>query len=783
MAHDKTDDANAARDTVGGFIAARHGDGDPVTACGGVRPCYCEVIVEIAHENVSHVFTYAIPENMRLLPGMRVLVPFGPRRVEGYVLGLKEHPGDVPAEKLRAVLRPLEDYPALLPALMDLAHWLSAQTHCLLVEALRLMLPAEMRGGRIQEKSVQRARLGIPMSSLDAAIAAQKRAPRRMEILEALRDGEKPAAMLREISADGVRTLAAQGLIELYDEEVLRRPFSVPAKGRLEPRLTEDQCRVLDEIIPAIHRGEGRFLLSGVTGSGKTEVYIRAVRESLSYGKGAIVLVPEIALTPQMVGWFQERFGEGSAVLHSRLSAGERFDEWRRIRRGDARVVIGARSAVFAPVENLGMIIIDEEHEQTYLSDKHPRYDAREVAQRRCEHERATLLLASATPSLKSFARTINGARSSLGPLTLLEMPRRVMGRPMPEIEIVDMREELVRGNRTIFSQKLNDALRECLLRGEQAMLFINRRGYSTFVSCRACGQAVKCQHCDVSLTYHRAEEMMRCHYCGHEQKPPETCPFCGSASIRHFGSGTQKVEEAVRQKFPGIATVRMDMDTTQGKDAHAKLLDVFRRGEARVLIGTQMIAKGLDFPRVTLVGVVAADATLMLPDYRSAERAFSLIVQVAGRAGRADQTGHVVVQTYDPAHYAIEAAARQDFRAFFTTEFDRRRRSLYPPFTRMVRLLVEGDSVGDVRGIAQSLHSEMEAFFTERLALFSQVVQMRAMEAPVKMMRGKARWQVFLKLYNRGATQSILDKLDELAAKTYEGADVYLEIDPATMI
>ena len=534
---------------------------------------------------------------------------------------------------------------------------------------------------------------------------------------------------------------------------------------------------------PALRRGEGKFLLCGVTGSGKTEVYIRAVREALALGKAAIVLVPEIALTPQMVSWFRARFGAGAAVLHSRLSPGERFDEWRRIRRGEARVVIGARSAVFAPCEKLGVIIIDEEHEQSYLSDKHPRYDAREVAQRRCEHEGGTLILASATPSLKTFARALPNMRSSLGHLTLLEMPRRVLNRPLPEIEVVDMRRELELGNRSVFSGRLDSALRACLARGEQAMLFLNRRGYATFVSCRACGHVMKCPECDVSLTYHREGDMLRCHYCGLEMKPPKTCPECGSPYIRYFGTGTQKVEEALKERFPGVASVRMDLDTTSGKDAHAKLLDAFRRGDAQVLIGTQMIAKGLDFPRVTLVGVIAADATLNLPDYRSPERTFELIVQVAGRAGRAEQKGHVIVQTYDPENYAIEAAARQDFRAFFETEFSRRRRGLYPPFTMLTRLLVEAADEKRAQQTAEALAAEMEAFFEKNPLLRRQTIQMRAMEAPVKKLRGKARWQVFLKLYSRGPTPQVLEKLESLAQRPVEGAQVYLEIDPATML
>lgn len=745
---------------------------------------YGEVIVEIVHENVSKLFTYRVPEGMELVPGMRVLVPFGPRKIEGYLLSLRDNAGDVNPSRVRDIIRPLEEYPALLPELIDLAHWITERTHCLLVEALRLMLPAQMRGGRVQPLIKQMARLCISGEALEAAIAAQTRAPRRAEILAALAGGDKPASELRKISAAGLSHLVSAGYVALYDEETRRVPFATAVHNAAsDPELTDDQCSVLEAVLPSIQRGKDAYLLSGVTGSGKTEVYIRAVRETLRLGKSAIVLVPEIALTPQMVSWFRARFGEGSAVLHSRLSVGERFDEWRRIRLGEARVVIGARSAVFAPVSKLGLIIVDEEHETTYLSDKHPRYDAREVAQRRCEAEGGTLLLASATPSLKSFARTVPQLRSSLGSLMLLEMPRRVLGRPMPAIEVVDMREELVRGNRSVFSRELEDALRECLIRGDQAMLFINRRGHSTFISCRACGQAVKCTDCDVSMTYHRHDGSLRCHYCGATKAPPSVCPACGSSSIRYFGAGTQKVEEAVHERFPGVSTVRMDIDTTQGKDAHAKLLDIFRRGDARVLIGTQMIAKGLDFPRVTLVGVIAADATLKLPDYRSPERAFQLIVQVAGRAGRAEQPGHVIVQTYDPEHYAIDAASRQDFRSFFDMEFSRRRRGLYPPFTRMVRLLIEGKSEEQAQKTAEAFETEMNAWFEKTPELLRQVVQMRAMEAPVKMIRGKVRWQLFLKLYARGPTPKILEMLDEMAARVYDTVDVYLEIDPVSML
>ncbi|MBP5725718.1 MAG: primosomal protein N', partial [Clostridia bacterium] len=478
---------------------------------------------------------------------------------------------------------------------------------------------------------------------------------------------------------EALKKLAADGLIRLENEEMLRTPvnaFEQPEDPGF--RLTPGQEEALEEILPCLKGKGGRFLLHGVTGSGKTEVFMAAVRNALNYGKSAIILVPEIALTPQMVSWFRGRFGPVAAVIHSRLSPGERFDEWRRIRRGDARVIIGARSAVFAPARDLGLIVVDEEHESTYLNDHHPQYDAREVARKRCDRENATLVLASATPSILSFAR------ARRGDYMLLEMPRRVMNRPLPEVEIIDMREELENGNRTVLSGALRKALKDCTVRGEQAMLLMNRRGYNSFVSCRTCGYVVKCPNCDISMTYHMGSDdgLLRCHYCGQVMKPPEVCPECGGKYIRYFGAGTQKVEEEVHKLLPGVATVRMDYDTTGGKDGHGRILEEFRSGRARILIGTQMIAKGLDFPNVTLVGVLNADASLNMPDFRAAERTFQLITQVAGRAGRADAPGRVVVQNYDPEHYGITCAAAQDYRAFYTREAASRRLALYPPFT-----------------------------------------------------------------------------------------------------
>ncbi len=499
--------------------------------------------------------------------------------------------------------------------------------------------------------------------------------------------------------------------------------------------------------------------------------------EALLRGKGAILLVPEIALTPQMVSWFRARFGDVAAVLHSALSQGEKYDEWRRIRQGEARVVIGARSAVFAPVESLGLLIVDEEHEGTYRSGTHPCYDAREVARVRCRLQGATLVLGSATPSVETYARTLRGHN------VLLEMRERVAGRPLPAVEIVDMRKELIAGNRSMFSRALRDAIEETLLAGQQVVLFHNRRGHSSFVKCRACGYTVHCPHCDVTMTYHSSDETLKCHYCGAVLPPPKTCPACGSPFIRRFGVGTQQVEEKFREEFPAARVLRMDNDTTRGKDDLVRMLTTFRRGEAQVLIGTQMVAKGHDFPGVTLVGVIMADMSLNLPDYRSEEKTFQLLTQVEGRAGRGEKPGRVVVQSYEPEHYAISMAATQDYRAFYEAEITRRRRRLYPPYAVLSRLLVTGRQESDVRAEAELLEMEIDAWFRKDAARRRQMIQVRAMEAPLSRIRDEYRHQVFVKLYAAGSAGALEYLADLARARKTPGLRVELEIDPPSFL
>ncbi len=738
---------------------------------------YANVIVDLSAGALDRLFSYRVPEGMEIVPGQQVRVPFGPRRIEGFVVSMPDK-CDLPEAQIRDILGPVRDYAVVLPELMALADWMHRRYLCNLVDALRLMIPSEMRGGRVRARTRRYAHLVWSEEQVAAFSKTNPRAARQIELLRALQAGDAEAAGLNPAA---LKALRDRGAVELLEREERRTPALLLGTDRSQDFvLTPGQRRAVEAITAAMDAGGGRFLLNGVTGSGKTEVYMRCIRHALDRGQTAIVLVPEIALTPQMVSWFHGRFGDLAAVLHSGLSAGEKYDEWRRIRFGEARVVVGARSAIFAPLQNIGAIIVDEEHENTYQSESRPRYDAREVAWRRAETNGAALVLGSATPSISSFMRTTPGVRPE-NRLELLELRERVNGRPLPDVELVDMREEFERGNHSIFSSRLAGALEACLAAGEQAMLFINRRGHSTFVSCRKCGYVVKCPQCDVSMTYHKVEDQLRCHYCGNAMPPPKTCPQCGSGYIKYFGAGTQKVAEEAAKLLPGARIARMDVDTTREKDAHARILNRFRSGEANLLIGTQMIAKGLDFPNVTLVGVVAADMTLNLPDYRSVERTFQLLTQVAGRAGRAEKRGQVIVQTYEPEHYGIQLAAAQDFRAFYHKESAHRRSALYPPFTQIMRIVYSGKDAEKVRKAAEA-DEERFAAWLDAENMRGDAVQLRALEAPISLLRGEHRWQLFFKMYFKGDLNAACARMQAMADAAPEGVRADLEVNPTNL-
>jgi primosomal protein N' (replication factor Y) len=526
------------------------------------------------------------------------------------------------------------------------------------------------------------------------------RARKQRDVLELLAENPGAVALSElaaaaDVSPSVIRALAERGMVEIRQEMLDRDPYqgrAFPVSGPLA--LTPAQQSALNPIAEALKRRDFRmFLLHGVTGSGKTEIYLQAIQKCLEQGREAIVLVPEISLTPQMVERFKSRFGARVAVLHSRLSHGERYDEWRKIREGRAQVAVGARSAVFAPFTNIGLIVIDEEHESSYKQEESPKYHARDVAAYRASLNGAAVVLGSATPSLESYAAATGAAEPEIT-IQYIALPERVGDRPLPEVRIVDMREELRLGNRAMFSRALAEALQERLRRREQAVLLLNRRGYSTFVMCRSCGYTCKCPHCEIALTYHKGSRNLRCHYCGYAEPEPSSCPDCQSPHIRYFGTGTQKVEEALAQTFPGIRVIRMDVDTTSEKGSHEKWLTMFREEKADVLLGTQMVAKGLDFPKVTLVGVLAADAALRLPDFRASERTFQLLTQVAGRAGRHELPGEVIIQTYDPGHVSVASVVGHDYEGFVIQELEARRLLGYPPFGRLAAILFAHESV-----------------------------------------------------------------------------------------
>ncbi|HSH34844.1 primosomal protein N' [Schnuerera sp.] len=478
-------------------------------------------------------------------------------------------------------------------------------------------------------------------------------------------------------------------IIEIFNKEIYRTTIKDDIMPYRKHKLSLEQKYCVDTILESVNNKDktNKFLIHGVTGSGKTEIYLQLVEEMINSGKESIVLVPEIALTPQTISRFVGRFGDNVAVLHSRLSFGERFDQWRKIKEGKVQIAVGARSAIFAPFNNLGLIIIDEEHESTYKSSMNPKYNAIEVAEKRCEQEGAFLVNGSATPSIESYYRSKNGE------LKLLSLKKRINEKKMPDVKIVDMREELSSGNMSIFSRELHQAIDDNLKAGKQTILFLNRRGYSTFVSCRQCGYVVKCNECSISMTYHLEENKLKCHYCGLAINPPKVCPVCKSKYIKYFGIGTEKVEEFTKNIFPKAVVKRMDMDTTSKKGSHEYILDKMKNNKIDILIGTQMVAKGLDFENVTLVGIIAADTSLNLPDFRSPERTFQLITQVAGRAGRGAFDGKVVVQTYSPEHYSIQCAKEHNYLDFYNKEIVLRKEFNYPPFINLISIVVYGEN------------------------------------------------------------------------------------------
>lgn len=716
----------------------------------------CEVIVDIAHSEVDKIFDYVC--DVPVQAGARVAVPFGRSAATGFVIRVKET-SDYPADKLKKVYRVEEGTPALNAECLSLAAAVAKRYRVPLALSLRLFIPPEMRTGKVAETYRTFARFAE-----DVLI---KNAPQQAACLAFLRqNGETDAAVLRAKFGGAVNALVKKGGIVLEKRRVLRDPYKDVEGKAAEHALTQMQRRAVEAV-----QGTDKTvtLLHGVTGSGKTEVYLTLIADALQKGKTALFLVPEISLTPQMLAQLRARFGSAVAILHSGLSAGERFDEWQRLREGSARIAVGARSAVFAPVENIGILVIDEEHDGSYSSETAPRYNTFDIAFLRARYNGCKLVLGSATPSVETYKRALDGE------FALVRMPDRINARPLPDVNIVDMRREVKRGNPSPFSAALRERLAATLSEGQQAILFLNRRGYSQTVLCRDCGYVAKCEQCDVSLTYHSEENCLKCHYCGARYKMLTACPSCGGTHIYYAGTGTQRVVGDLKKLFPSARILRMDNDTTSGKEGHYRILRQFAERQADILVGTQMVAKGHDFPLVTLVGILDADMSLHFPDYRSNERTFQLVTQVAGRSGRGSERGDVVLQTYDPDNAILRFAAAYDYEGFYRHEINLRAATMFPPFALIVRVMV---SSADDRAALDALRTVYERLQAVYLSAQEEFLFFNRMHAPIKRIQGKYRYQVLMRLTSR----NLLERIYDAASLKSRDALVWVEENPSNL-
>lgn len=641
---------------------------------------YAEVIINSEALEIDRPFTYKVPEefNNEIKIGQIVKVPFGKgnKTSEGFILNLKND--DNIKFKTKNIAAILVKDPVIDEDDINLIEFLREKTLCKYIDAFRLLIPVGiMKGAKAKKKKV------IVLKNEDLSNIKNPDGYKKIVEFFKTNSGKYTKSELineHSISQYKLNKLIENEVLSIEEESVFRYNDRVYNKDSAKT-LTIEQENIIREYI---NSDDKMFLLKGVTGSGKTEVYMKLVERVLLEGKSAIILVPEIALTPQMIERFKGRFGVNVALFHSKLSDGERFDEWFRVKEGKAKVIVGARSAIFLPAKNLGLIIIDEEHENTYKSEQNPKYQTKEVAEYLSELKGCKVILGSATPSIETYYRALTGE------MKLLELNSRVDNKAMPPMKVIDMRNELKGGNKSLFSRELFIAIQERLKRKEQIILFLNRRGFSTFVSCRSCGYVFKCDECDISMTYHK-NGLLICHYCGKTKREPRECPKCHSKYVKFFGAGTQRVEEEVKKYFNNVRILRMDVDTTRDKHSYERIYNTFKNGEADILIGTQMVSKGLDFKNVTLVGILAADMSINIPDYRAAERTFQIITQVAGRAGRGDKQGEVLIQTYTPQHYSLQYAVNYDYEGFYENEFTVRAMMKYPPFGKL--LLINGTS------------------------------------------------------------------------------------------
>jgi len=728
-----------------------------------------KIIVDIASSLVDKVFDYILPDETFEI-GMRVYVPFGKIIKEGYIVDITTE-SDYDPSKLKTVISKIDNFPVILPEQLELAKFMKKKFNTGLCDAIRLFLPSEMRQGRVKELIKIECFIPDEIKAKEYLSSVRKNATGIIGIInELLSKGSVLQSELnKKFNSSSLKKLIDDKIVQTKEIKFKRSPYTGLDENKKEVTLTATQQGVVDRIT----NEHNVFLLHGVTGSGKTEVYMSCMKKIIDSGKTGIMLVPEISLTPQVLMNFRSRFGENVALLHSGLSAGERFDEWQRILFGEAKIVIGARSAIFAPIKNIGLIVIDEEHDNSYNSDSNPRYNTIEVAKERARLSSSSLVLGSATPSLVSYHHAM------VGDYQLLEMKERINKRELPPLHIVDMGEEIRTGNTGVFSTALKNALTKTVAEGNQAMLFINRRGFSSFLMCKKCGWVAKCDACDVSLVYHKYDRALKCHYCGNRYKVLTECPECGNTELSNGATGTQKVVQELQELLPNVSIGRMDNDTTKTKDSHLKILSDFRNGKTQILVGTQMIAKGHDFPSVTLVGIIDADISLYQTSYAATEQTFELITQVAGRAGRADKSGEIILQTYVPRHYVYKLASYYDYPAFYKKEINLRQITMYPPFSKIMRILFTSEDEKLAKETAKVYYEEVKKV---QQTFQKDFIYLGVMKSPIGKIQNKYRIQILLRIRpdNEDVITKRLFEITEMNKQT--GVSAFIEINPQSL-
>ena len=763
-----------------------------------------EVIINRTAKKLNTTFDYNIPKELEdyIVIGSKVLVPFGKgeKLEEGFVIKIKEK-----SEYQIKDIKKIEDN--LTDKQIALAKWMAKRYFCNISDCIKLMLTPGTRTKnkekRIQDKTINMIYLGKDIEQIDYDIEIGKiKSDKQKRILEFIKNNEgstiQEIEMFTDCSRAIVNTLIKNGYLEIIEKKIERDPLVNKVANKTNKLvLTDEQKTAYEKVKKAIDKNVyEQFLLYGVTGSGKTEIYLQLIEDVINKEKTAIILVPEISLTPQILERFISRFGkEKIAILHSKLSIGERHDEWEKIRQGNSKIVIGARSAIFAPVKDLGIIIIDEEHDSSYKSEVTPKYQAKEIAKYLAKENNCPLLLGSATPDISTYYKSISDTNSEIEietlskselekqtkkeKITLLKLTKRANKSSLPSVEIVDLKEELANGNRSMLSLELYSQIEENIKNKKQTILFLNRRGYSTFIMCRNCGYTVKCKNCNISMTYHSYENKLKCHYCGNEEKLVTVCPECHSDKIRYFGTGTQKLEQEIHKQFPNASIIRMDVDTVTKKNSHEEILNKFKNENIDILIGTQMVVKGHHFPNVTLVGVIAADSSLNIDDYRASERTFQILTQVAGRAGRENLPGKVIIQTYNPSEFSIQCAKKQNYDLFFETEIAIRKQLKYPPFCDIIVIGFNSKNEEDIKRTSNIIYQYLNTSLDK-----TKFVIFKPMPSPIDKIQNKYRWRIIIKgRMNEEANKVFNSCLKEIYKTNLKTTRITIDVNPNNMM